>query len=132
MRSSCPELERNVVGKGQDISMYARDWDQRTFVILHDRTEPVRFLVIYEKDMTPFSLTWQVLPGLLESSSLRRSLSPLPTVSDPPPPFTEPGILKIKRCRCRRKCHVTILGAVLERFSGVCKILGRRRKLCCK
>ncbi|ELK27750.1 Defensin-7 [Myotis davidii] len=44
----------------------------------------------------------------------------------------EPGKIKIKRCRCRRNCRVTILGEVLERVSGVCKFLGRRRKLCCQ
>ncbi|XP_070264170.1 alpha-defensin 1-like [Myotis yumanensis] len=44
----------------------------------------------------------------------------------------EPGKIKIKRCHCRRNCRVTILGEVLERVSGVCKILGRRRKLCCQ
>ncbi|XP_059541838.1 alpha-defensin 1-like [Myotis daubentonii] len=44
----------------------------------------------------------------------------------------EPGKIKIKRCRCRRNCQVNILGKVLERVSGVCKILGRRRKLCCQ
>ncbi|CAK6442521.1 unnamed protein product [Pipistrellus nathusii] len=44
----------------------------------------------------------------------------------------EPGKIKIKGCHCRRHCRVTILGELLERVAGVCKLLGRRRKLCCK
>ncbi|KAK1341690.1 hypothetical protein QTO34_016438 [Cnephaeus nilssonii] len=44
----------------------------------------------------------------------------------------EPRKIKIKGCHCRRQCRVSLLGELLERVSGVCKVLGRRRKLCCK
>ncbi|XP_045677678.1 alpha-defensin 1-like [Phyllostomus hastatus] len=40
----------------------------------------------------------------------------------------------VTRCRCRRRrrCRRNKVNKVLERASGVCKIFGRRYKLCCK